>query len=117
MSPRSTPRSQRLRDAHQAELDRLEGEERRARWRGRWNALRAAWGRLGKKAKGWSAGVALATTLGKPLWHLVVKAHALYKARSVAPAELPKTGVRTVATDFVPEPKRAARPPGSGERD
>lgn len=117
MSPRNTPRSQRLGEAQEAEAARLEEEERRTRWRRRWNALRASWGRFGRKAKGWAAAAAVASAVGKPIWWVVAKAHALYKAQSIAPAELPKTGIKTVATDFVPEPRPAAQPSGSGERD
>lgn len=114
MPPRHTPRSQGLWEAHQAELDRLVGDERRARWRARWGRFRAFWGRLGAKAKRWAAVGALISTVGKPAWKLVLKARALYKARSVAPAELPKTGQPTVATDFVAEPKPAAPPSPDG---
>lgn len=110
MPPRRTPRSQGLWKAHQAELDRLGGEERRTRWRARWGRLRAFWGRLGTRAKRWAAIAALISTLGKPVVKLVLKIRELYLAGSIGPAELPKTGQPTTAMDFVPEPKPVVQP-------
>lgn len=110
MSPRRTPRSQKLGDAHQAEMKRLAAAERRSRWKARWDRLRASWGRLSHRLKRWAAAGTVIATLGKPVVKLALKARALYKARSVAPAELPKTGQPTTAMDFVPEPKPVAKP-------
>lgn len=96
--------------AARAEAKRLAQEERRARWRARWAALKAFWGRLGSKAKKWAAAGAVVSSLGKPAWKLVAKVRALYDARSIGRPELPKTGQPTMATDFVPEPKHEAPP-------
>lgn len=115
MAQRHTPRLRKLREGPaREEIARLAKEERRARWRARWARLRAFWGRLGSKAKRWAAIGAVTSSLGKPAWKLVVKVRALYEARSIGRAELPKTGQPTTAMDFVAEPKHAA-PPLPGE--
>lgn len=108
-------RLRRLREgAARAEAKRLAREARRASWRARWARLRAFWGRLGSKAKRWAAIGAVGSSLGKPAWKLVVKVRALYEARSIGRAELPKTGQPTTAMDFVAEPQHAAPPlPGA----
>lgn len=120
MSPRNTPRSQGLGRALEAEVRRLGAEERRARWRARWCGLRAFWGRLEARAKRWAAVGAIVSMVGKPAWKLAIKVRALYRARSVAPAELPKTGTPTTALDFVPEPKpdatQSSGEPGSSQK-
>lgn len=117
MSPRNTPRSRALGEAHQAELDRLGGEERRARWRARWGRLRAFWGRIGKKAKRLATAGTIVATLGKPIVKLGIWARAMYRAGEIGkPVLPPPTGTPTTALDFVPEPTPAAKPSGDGER-
>jgi len=101
---RRTP-LERLRALASEDLRVQAREETKRRILGLWGRLDAFQKRVGRRVKTITglaaAGSALYGALHNPL---VDKLVALYRARSVGSAELPKTGIASTAEDFVTKP-------------